>query len=243
MSRGAAFCLAAYLAVAPVIFARGNRRQRVAPQGKTVEAPSLLAEDKGKFRIVVDGQPVGREEFQISPEGSRWVARGKVDVSVPGGGSEKYSAVLDLNPDGTPTRYEWSAEGGKKRSIAVDFDGGVAKMALRKEGGQPFVQQFSFGTPRVVILDNNLYHQYAILARLYDWRARGTQTFPVLIPQDQMPGTITVTSLGTQSVQGASMEVLRVHSADLDIDLYLDSSRRLVRLSVPSSKAEIVREP
>lgn len=243
MSRASAFWLAAVLVATLTMSAPGSGHPRAAPRaGKPGAAPSVLAEEKGKFRIVVGGQSVGREEFQIAPEGSRWVARGRVEVSVPNDGSEKYSAMLNLDPDGTPTHYEWSTEGDKKLSIAVDFNSGVAKMALRKASGPPFLQQFSFGTPRVVILDNNMYHQYAILARLYNWSARGTQTFPVLIPQDQMPGTITVTSLGPQTVAGATLEVLRVHSADLDIDLYLDSSRRLVRLSVPASKAEIVRE-
>jgi hypothetical protein len=34
-----------------------------------------------------------------------------------------------------------------------------------------------------------------------------------------------------------------VKSADLEIDAYYDSARRLMHLAVPASKAEVVREP
>jgi hypothetical protein len=115
-------------------------------------------------------------------------------------------------------------------------------MSLELEGAKPFVQDFTFGSPRVVILDNNLYHHYALLARLYDWNARGAQTFPVLIPQEMTPGMIAVEALGPQQVDGAALELLRVRTADLEINLYFDASRRLVRLDVPTSKAVIVRE-
>ena len=64
---------------------------------------------------------------------------------------------------------------------------------------RPFEQDFIFPSPRVAILDNNLYSQYAMLALLYDWNAKGQQTLPVLIPQDMTPGAITVESMGQKS--------------------------------------------
>ncbi len=205
---------------------------------------ALLAEDKGKFRILLDGQPVGSEEFRISPDdgnAQQWTARGSTEIRLPGGASQ-VSGRLQLAPDGTPRRYEWTSQSQKKASATVEFQGNVAKMSLELEGAKPFVQDFTFGSPRVVILDNNLYHHYALLARLYDWNARGAQTFPVLIPQEMTPGMITVEALGPQQVDGAALELLRVRTADLEINLYFDASHRLVRLDVPASKAVIVRE-
>ncbi len=204
---------------------------------------ALLGEDKGRFRILLDGQPVGTEEFEISRAGADWAARGSTEIRPPSGGATtKVTARLQLAPDGTPLRYEWSTQAQKKASATVEFSGGTAKVALQLEGAQPFVQELSFGSPRVVILDNNLYHQYAILARLYDWKAKGAQTFPVLIPQEMTPGSITVEALGPQSVEGATLELLRVRTSDLEINLYLDADHRLVRLSVLASKAVILRE-
>ncbi len=172
-------------------------------------AAARLVEEKGKFRILLDTQQVGSEEFQISPEGGNaaakeWTAHGATEIHLPDGSTARITGRLKLAPDGTPLRYEWSVSGQKKASAVVEFQGGTAKIALQLEGAKPFIQELSFGsggepgrtTPRVLILDNNLYHQYAVLARLYDWTARGPQTFPVLIPQDMTPGSITVESLG-----------------------------------------------
>ncbi len=201
----------------------------------------LLTEDKGRLRMLLDGQPVGTEEFEISPTGDEWVARGKAEVNMPGAAPTVVSGKLRLRPDGVLLQYEWSAQGSKKASATIGFRGGTATMELRVEGSKPFTQQFFFDSPRVVILDDNLYHHYALLARLYDWSAKGAQTFPVLIPQEVTPGTITVESLGPREVDGAKLELLRVRTADLEVDLYLDGLR-LVRLAVPAAKALVLRE-
>ena len=118
----------------------------------------------------------------------------------------------------------------------------MASITLSLQDSKPFEQDFDFNSPRIAILDNNLYHQYAILAGLYNWTARGVQTFPVLIPQNMLPGSISVESVGPQPVDGKTLDLLRVRTSDLEIDLYLDSTRRLMQLAVPSSKALIVRE-
>jgi hypothetical protein len=110
------------------------------------------------------------------------------------------------------------------------------------QGARPFEQDLSFNAPVIAVLDNNLYHQYALLAKLYDWSKRGTQTFPVLIPQDLTPGTISVEATGPQTVDGKSYEGLRVTTADLEVLLLLDSNHRLMRLEVPSAKVSVIRQ-
>lgn len=226
--------------------------------GKAASEPVLaapLVPEKGKFRILLDGKQVGFEEFQISSEGSdaevkEWTAHGVTEIRLADGNAVRVSGRLKLTPGGLPLRYEWSALGEKKASAAIEFHGSTAKIALQLEGARPYIQELTFPSPRVVILDNNLYHHYAVLARLYDWNAGGAQTFPVLIPQDMTPGSITVESLGRAksdsgepALSGAEgLELLRVRTADLEVDLYLDSAHRLVRLAVPASKVVILRE-
>jgi len=56
------------------------------------------------------------------------------------------------------------------------------------------------------------------------------------------PGSISVESIGPQQVESTKYETLRVTSPDLEILLYLDAGRRLMRVDVPSSKATIERE-
>ena len=210
------------------------------PASSTVQASSGLVPDKGKFRILVGGQEQGKEEFEISLSGGNWIAHGNSEIQTAQGATH-VTGTLTLKPDGTPVRYEWSTQGPKKASASIAFDGTTATSELHMEGTRPFTQQFTFPSPRVVVLDNNLYHQYAVLARLYNWQDKGVQTFSVLVPQELTPGTVSVESLGKQEVDGAKLEELRVKTEDLEVDLYLDA-QRLVRILVPSANAEVIRE-
>jgi len=201
---------------------------------------SIFTRDKGTFRILVNGQPAGKEEFEIAPSGGDWIVHGHAEIQA-GQGVTQVTGTLELHADGTPVRYEWSIEGAKKASGVITFDGPTASTELHVEGAQPYTQQFKFNSPQIAILDNNLYEQYAVLAQLYDWDKKGTQTFSVLVPQALTPGTVTVDSLGKQEVNGKELGELRVKSEDLEIDLYLDGAR-LERIVAPASNAEILRD-
>ncbi|MGA8144749.1 MAG: hypothetical protein WB987_12745 [Candidatus Acidiferrales bacterium] len=204
-------------------------------------ATGAFAPDKGKFKILVNGQQAGTEEFALSASGGNWVARGHAEIQTPQGAAH-VTGTLELKPDGAPVRYEWSMQGAKKAGSTIVFNGATANVELRMEGARPYTQQFTFTSDRVVVLDNNMYDQYAILARLYDWDKKGAQTFSVIVPQEMTPGTVTVESLGKQDTGGgAKLDELRVKTEDLEIDLFLDG-QRLVRLVSPSANAEIIRE-
>jgi hypothetical protein len=239
---GFVLCFAAGFAAAEATPIAAQKNKGGDRNTKAAAAATVLAPDKGKFRILLEGQVVGGEEFEISPSGETWIARGSTTAHVPGGGEIKATGQLKLAADGTPIHYEWTAQTQKKGSGAVDFANGTAKSAIDLGGKSPFTQDFTFPSPRVAVLDNNLYYQYAVLAQLYDWKAGGKQEFSVLIPQDMTPGSVSVESLGPQQVANAKYETLRVTSPDLEIFLYVDAGRRLMRVDVPSSKATIERE-
>jgi len=205
-------------------------------------APVALAADQGRFRISANGQPIGTEEFEIRPNGDHWFAQGTTDLKGGQGPATRIISRLTLQADGTPVSYNWSTAGAKKASADITFQGNVATIVLRVEGAKPFTQQFTFTSPQIVVLDNNAYNQYAVLARLYDRTKMGAQTFSVLVPQEMTPGSLTVESLGEIAAGSAKFEELRVKTADLEVDLYLDSSHRLMRLVAPASNAEVVRE-
>ena len=138
--------------------------------------------------------------------------------------------------------YEWSTQGPKKaspRSLSADRR---RRSNCASKGARPFTQQFTFNSPQIAVLDNNLYYQYAVLARLYDRDKKGVQTFSVLVPQELTPGSVTVESLGEQnSDSGKKLEELVVKTEDLEVDLFLDGER-LMRIVAPSTNAEIVRQ-
>jgi hypothetical protein len=202
---------------------------------------NVFSEDKGKLAIVINGQTVGTEDFSISRNGNQWVARGTTDFRGQSG-ENKVVGELHLNAAGAPLSYVWSSEGDKKATSTTTFDGMTAKISLDVgKGGEPYRQDFTFAAP-VVVLDNNLYHQYEILAHVYDWAAGGIQNFAILIPQEQSPGMITVESRGAATVDGVRYEQLAVHTPALELTLYLDAAHRLMRLSVPAAKAEVRRQ-
>jgi hypothetical protein len=206
------------------------------------DASSVFSADKGKLRIAINGQPVGSEDFEISQSGGGWVEKSSMSAHAPGSVDIKATGQLRLAADGTPIRYEWSAEAQKKATGSVDFVSGTAKCTA--DVGMPSLlrKDFVFSSPRIAVLDNNLYYQFGVLARVYDWKARGKQTFPVVIPQDMVPGTISVESLGMQQGGNGKYETLRVSSTDLEIMVYLDGNHRMMRLEVPSSNVIIERE-
>ncbi len=131
--------------------------------------------------------------------------------------------------------------GLKKASAEIQFQNSIATILLHLENAKPYTQQFTFSTPIIAILDNNLYHQYAILARLYDREKKGKQTISVLIPQEMTPGSVTVESISPAG-GGNFAEELQVETSDLEVDLFLDAKGRLMKLTAPASNAEIVRQ-
>jgi hypothetical protein len=205
-------------------------------------AGSVFSPDKGKLNILLDGKSVGREEFEITASGGGWIAKGTTKINPPQGAPSTVTGTLTLQPDGAPISYEWTSQAEKNNGAHILFANGVAKITLQMQGASPFEQDLSFGSPLIAVLDNNLYHQYAVLARVYDWSRRGTQSYSVLIPQELTPGTVTVDWVGAVSAGGKAYEGLKVSTSDLEIILYLDTNHRLVRLEVPSAKVVVVRE-
>src|SRR5439155_4666665 len=98
----------------------------------------------------------------------------------PEGAGSKVSGSLTLQGNWAPISYEWRSQAEKTNVAHILFANGVASITLEMQGARPFQQDLTFNTPLIAVLDNNLYHQYAVLARIYDWSKRGVQTFPVL---------------------------------------------------------------
>src|SRR6266446_5452709 len=213
-----------------------------AQKGGQPSGAVLFAQDKGKLTIKLGGQTVGHEEFEIAPSGGGWVAKGTAEIKPPESSASRVSGSLTLQPDGAHISYEWISRAEKTNGAHILFANGVAKITLQMQGARPFEQDMTFGTPLVAVLDNNLYYQYAVLARVYDWSKRGTQNLPVLIPQELTPGSLIVEATGSASVKGKSYEGLRVTTSDLEVLLFLDSNHRLMRLEVPAAKVSVARD-
>lgn len=232
MSRRA---LSGCLAAAALLILQAGVR---ADQAQLKKTGPVFSADKGRFRIMLGGVTVGTEQFDIAPAGDAWVARGSTDLQVPNGGEMKAVGELRLTAEGAPLHYQWSTVAPKAASGGVSFENGTAKCSLTVGTADPFLRDFHFDDPHVVVLDNNLYYQYAVLARVYDWAAAGEQDFHVVIPQDMIPGTVKVKLAGSSG----QLSELVVTTPDLEIHLFCDANHRMIRLEVPASKVVVERE-
>jgi hypothetical protein len=204
--------------------------------------PSVIAQDKGRFTIQLAGQTVGHEEFEISASPAGWAAQGTTELKVPDSPATRVTGTLTLQPDGAPISYEWISKAEKTNGAHIAFANGIAKITLQMQGARPFEQDMTFGTSLIAVLDNNLYYQYGVLARVYDWSKRGTQNLPVLIPQELTPGSVSIEATGSVTANGKSYDGLRVTTSDLEVQLFLDANHRLMRLEVPAAKVSVARD-
>jgi hypothetical protein len=206
------------------------------------DVPGTPAPDKGVFRILLEGAEVGTEQFETEASSGAWIVRSETVIRLPGSAETRSTGQLRLAADGTPVRYDWTAQAEKKTSGSVEFQKETAKTSIDLGGKEPYQQDFVFTSPRVAIMDNNLHHVWGVvLTALYNWSAKGQQAVPVLIPQDMTPGSITMESLGSKTVESSTFDALRVSTADLEVLFYFDSKKRLMRLEVPASNVVVVR--
>jgi hypothetical protein len=226
----------------PGLLARAvSSAHALAAEPAAAGSASVLVADKGKLRIMIKGQLAGREDFQIAPSGSEWIARGSTDAKPAQGPSTRIMGALRLTPAGAPIAYEWSTQGEKKASANIAFHDLTATIELTLEGAKPYTQQFTFPNPRIAVLDNNMYHQYVVLAHLYDWQKKGPQVVSVLVPQSMTPGSVTMETLASSPGGTSSQQALSVKTEDLEVDVFLEAGK-LQRIAVPSASAEILRE-
>src|SRR5260370_26843184 len=217
--------------------ATAAKQKKAAPGGS-----SLFVQDKGKFAIQLNGQTVGQEAFDILPAGGGWATHSTTDLKPPDSPATRVTGTLTVQPDGAPISYQWSSQAEKTNGAHILFANGVAKITLKMQGARPFEQDLIFGTPLIAVLDNNLYYQYGVLARGYDWAKSGTQNLPVLIPQELTPGSVSVESTGSVTSKGKSYDGLRVTTSDLDVLLFPNTNHRLKLPEVQPPKVSAARD-
>jgi len=122
----------------------------------------------------------------------------------------------------------------------VAYQDGKAVIEYKLDRGSDRAE-YSFGTPQVAILDNNVFHHFIFLIRHYDFAKSGSQQIPIFVPQDVTPGTIAVADRGVENRQGKKWRHMTASTSDLEIHLWLEGER-LVKIAVPAANVEVVRE-
>ncbi len=200
---------------------------------------------KGQLRILVNGQAIGRERYHITRTATEIQARGEVELDLEGQAMRQTSTLL-LGADLHPRSYEWKTETPKTAWVRIEFAGAVATVRYLPPGAKEDQQVFTFDTPRVALLDNNFFHQYLLLAELYDYQAGGAQTVKVFVPQAVQPGEVRLELRGVETleVEGLPQPVrqLAITTEDNEILFWVTESGRFVRLRAPQSNVDVVPE-
>ena len=212
-------------------------------------APLLYSgNESGTFRIYFSGTEIGQEKFQITESGGSVKASAETRLTIERE-KEKVSfllrPVLEFNRFFEPVSYEIGQESGPNKTKArVTFKGAMSD-AVYESGNERDARQIDLRKD-VLVLDDNVFHQYIILAKRYDFAKGGVQEFSAFVPQQFIAGGVSISDKGMETVpvlnQNLKLQHLLVDTGELQISLWLDDRHNLRKLAVPKSGVEVVRE-
>jgi len=204
--------------------------------------------DHGVFEIYSVGKSLGTERFDIHVRSEQIEAQGEIHLRLEQDDKTmevKTSPNLVLDPQLHPLSYTWSQKGPQSSQLSIDFHASPVRARYKTVSGQEDRRDFKL-TKDVVVLDDNVLHHYQLVIARYDHKTGGKQTFPAFIPQEALPGVITVEAVGTGpvSVEGATLSLRHfVLTTELaHIDLWVDGQGHLQVVSVPEAQFQAVRK-
>ncbi len=217
---------------------------------KAVEPSSSTyrGNDQGRFKILFNGEQIGEETFQIMADGSNFKALAEIHLTVE---REKDKATFIIKPllqfkkTFEPISYQVIQESGPNRMKAqVNFKPGKSE-AIYETAQEKDPRQIEL-SPDVLVLDDNVFHHYILLAKRYDFAKGGVQEFSAFIPQQFLAGSISIADKGMEKVvmggSTLSLQHLFVDSGELQFSLWLNERHELLKISVPKSNVDVERE-
>lgn len=194
--------------------------------------------DEGTLLVSRNGTRVGRESFRIqaAEKGRFLTATGQSVV-----GDVRITPALSVDSaSGTPVLYRVEARsGGTAERLQATGRPGRLSAAFHRAGGESAKEYVLTG--KVVVLDDELYHQYALLP-LLGW----TGPVTVIVPRQGSQLAAVLTDRGAAFVRVDGTDVparhLVLELAGGHHDIWVDSRGRLLRVAIPSRGVEAVRE-
>lgn len=204
--------------------------------------------DRGVFIINLAGRPIGTETFEIKTGKGQVSAEARVQLRVEQQGKTlqfESSPKLILDSDLRPLAYEWSQRGAQSSRLEINLRETPAVAKYHTVTGEDDSRQFDL--PRdVIILDNNVIHHYQLAVQRFRDAGGSKQTFHAFIPQEALPGSLTIEEIGREAVDVGGRErrlnhlVLTTDNAKLD--LWVDDHDRVQRISIPGAQLDVVRK-
>ena len=152
---------------------------------------------------------------------------------------------LQFNEHFEPTSYEITQEVGSSQNRArVRFLPDRSHVTYFSNDAQLDKKRIELKKD-VMILDDNVFHHYLILAKRYNFSDGGIQKFLGFIPQQFIAGGIIISDQGIEDIEinnkNYDLQRLLVNLGDLEDNLWIDLNHTLNKLTIPKSEIEVIR--
>jgi hypothetical protein len=216
--------------------------------GQAPNAAPADLNDRGTFEIISAGQSLGTESFEIRVRSGQIEAQGDVHLRVQEKGKiieVRTSSNLLLDPQLDPLSYTWNQKGAQSSQLSIDFRTQPVHTHYKTVTGQDDRRDFKLDKD-VIVLDDNIIHHYQLAVAHYDQAKSGTQAFRAFIPQEALPGVITLNSAGSEpvTVDGEKRTLRRfLLTTELaQISLWVDAQGHLQLVSAPDAQYQAMRK-
>jgi hypothetical protein len=198
------------------------------------------------FHIFVDGKKIGQEKFTIKASEKAVSGSSTVEFKTPGSNKHVRIETEETTDERfVPQRYMMKKDiDGKKGSLDGIFVPGQAHFSYPVEGR---VRESGLLVgERYSILDENVFHHFIFIARLFEFDSRDKkQSMEVIIPQELANGILRVAETGIESVviNGKKRELhhLTVDTGKAQLDLWVDNEKVLYKIAFPARQLEVIR--
>jgi len=192
--------------------------------------------DEASFTLTRAGAPYGTESFRIirrlGADGIEYVAQGTRTIE-----GKIIRTALTTDSAGSPTSYSRATTGPGQGMLTARR--AVNRLTVNEEGAQASSRDYVF-TPGSVILDDDVIHQLFFVT----WRDPRSIAF--VAPGSRTTGRGNLTEVGREDLKlgGSVVSATRYTfgSGDEKREIWVDSSRRLLKVTHPSRQLTGTRD-
>ena len=238
------------LCVASLLIGGGPKQSFAQARAKINQPPlaSYTGSEQGSFKIFFGGELIGEERYQISAEATNYKAWAEIHLTLERGTDKvtfNIKPTLQFTRFFEPLSYKVLQEAGDNRMKASIHFRPESSQAVYETGQETDSREIKLSED-VMILDDNVFHHYVLLARRYDYLKAGVQEFSAFVPQQFLAGSISIADKGFEQIQlgnkTLSLQHLLVDTGEIQISLWLNEHHELQKISVPKSNVDVLRD-
>lgn len=225
--------------------------------GKANSNKPVTVVDEGSFGIFQNGQRVATETFTIRQFQDSNVTSSQLH-SEPGASTRlEQTSELTLLPDGTLSRYDWKQQSPGRSSASVEPGEQILVLHSTGPDGKPVADQTFILSAQTFILDDYFFSTREVLLWRYlssscKLRPGGDgcdlirQRFPILIPRQRTSAQVFVEFKGYDDtpLNGRPQHLRHfvIETEGPEWHLWLDPNHKLLRISIPETNTEVLRQ-